>query len=638
MKKCICVCFLIVISFFVVSKTKFSKEKVVVQDNHYLSGIQSKSDRYFIHNNVIKSGYFLNPKSSFAIEFQVDNSEKINYTCDNSTNYMGTGCNIQLIGALGESKNYSLVIYGDVNGNGNRTITDLVQIARHLNGSKELSNEIVKMAADVNQDGEITMDDVSALSSYILSGKNIPVKNDTDSGDVGITIKLSTNSVSINKNETFKVDATINREDVSIIKWTSEDESIAVVDNNGLITGLKEGTTKITVTTSDSSTASVFVKVTVLVPTTGVSLNKQSASLNVKDVMNLVATITPSDASDKTLTWSSSNTNIAEVDQNGHVTTHDVTGTAVIKVVTTNGKSAQCTITVVRPVTGVSLNKKSGSLDKGGTLTLTATVQPSNASNKKVSWSSSDTSIATVDQNGKVKAKKVGTVNIIAKTDSGGKQAKFTLQVKTGYTVLINPSHQAQNPTQSSKKGYKTEKDSMYELAYVVNDVLVTKGYDTFMSNKDGSINKDDNCFTSSDGDRWDTCGPRQIGWLKNKSNNAKTIYVALHSNASNGKGMGPLVLYYSKSSKGKTLATNLCNRLYNLYKNNKKTPTISKASCVSGQTGYEPSMYHTSGGKGVAVLIEVGFHDNANNQKFIQDKSTEIAESIVNAINSYIG
>ena len=199
MKKSICVCLLIVISFFAFGRAKFSKEKVVVQDNHYLSGIQSKSDRYFIYNNVIKSGYFLNPKSSFATEFQVDNSEKINYTCDNSTNYMGTGCNIQLIGALGESKNYSLVIYGDVNGDGNRTITDLVQIARHLNGSKELSNEIVKMAADVNQDGEITMDDVSALSSYILSGKNIPVKNDTDSGDVGITIKLSTNSVSINK-------------------------------------------------------------------------------------------------------------------------------------------------------------------------------------------------------------------------------------------------------------------------------------------------------------------------------------------------------------------------------------------------------------------------------------------------------
>ena len=81
------------------------------------------------------------------------------------------------------------------------------------------------------------------------------------------------------------------------------------------------------------------------------------------------------------------------------------------------------------PVTGVSLDKTSAELDVGGTLTLTATVAPTNATNQNVSWSSSDENVATVE-NGTVTAKAVGTADIIVTTEDGEKEAKCTVTVK----------------------------------------------------------------------------------------------------------------------------------------------------------------------------------------------------------------
>ena len=153
---------------------------------------------------------------------------------------------------------------------------------------------------------------------------------------------------------------------------------------------------------------------------TSVALNKTTLTLDTGKTSNLKATVYPSNASNKKCTWSSSNTSVATVDSNGKVTAKKA-GTATITVTTANGKTASCNVTVqaVQAVpTSVSLNKTSLTLDVGKSYTLTKTVSPSNAVTS-YNWSSSNTSVATVDKNGKVTAKKAGTATITVKTSNG---------------------------------------------------------------------------------------------------------------------------------------------------------------------------------------------------------------------------
>ena len=153
---------------------------------------------------------------------------------------------------------------------------------------------------------------------------------------------------------------------------------------------------------------------------TSVALNKTTLTLDTGKTSNLKATVYPSNASNKKCTWSSSNTSVATVDKNGKVTAKKA-GTATITVKTANGKTASCNVTVqaVQAVpTSVSLNKTSLTLDVGKSYTLTKTVSPSNAATS-YTWRSSNTSVATVDSNGKVTAKKAGTATIMVKTSNG---------------------------------------------------------------------------------------------------------------------------------------------------------------------------------------------------------------------------
>ena len=166
----------------------------------------------------------------------------------------------------------------------------------------------------------------------------------------------------------------------------------------------------------------VALNVTVPAPTvavTGVSLNKTSLSFTgTGSSQTLTATVSPSNATNKTLTWSSSNTSVATV-SNGVVKAVGF-GTATITAKSNNGKTVSCSVTV-NPiaVTGVSLNKSSlNFIGTGSSQTLTATVSPSNATNKTLTWSSSNTSVATVS-NGVVKAVGFGTATITAKSNNG---------------------------------------------------------------------------------------------------------------------------------------------------------------------------------------------------------------------------
>ena len=171
------------------------------------------------------------------------------------------------------------------------------------------------------------------------------------------------------------------------------------------------------------------------VPVTGVTLNKIVLELHMGDSETLKATITPANATNKYVTWTSSKPTVATVDANGKVTAKSL-GMADITVTTKDGGyTATCRVGVVRrpggnvSVTGVTLNKTTLKLGKGASETLTATIAPTNATNKKVTWTSSDPAVATVDASGKVTGVAKGTATITVTTEDGGYTATCAVEV-----------------------------------------------------------------------------------------------------------------------------------------------------------------------------------------------------------------
>ena len=170
---------------------------------------------------------------------------------------------------------------------------------------------------------------------------------------------------------------------------------------------------------------------------TKVSLSKKSVVLVKGRSTTVKATVTPTNATNKKLKWTTSNAKVATVNQSGKITAKG-RGNATIKVMALDGSNKYATIkvTIKQPVTSVKINKKSANLKVKGnakqkTVTLKATVNPKNANNKAVSWKSSNTKIATVNSKGKVTAKKKGTCYITATAKDGSKKsAKCKIVVK----------------------------------------------------------------------------------------------------------------------------------------------------------------------------------------------------------------
>ncbi len=170
-----------------------------------------------------------------------------------------------------------------------------------------------------------------------------------------------------------------------------------------------------------------------IVHVTGISLDKTEYTLNtIGNTLTLKATVLPVDATDKSVSWTSDKEAVATVDANGWVTAKG-NGTATITVKTKDQeKTATCAITVAQWVTSVTLNNPSLTLNEGQEQTLIPTVNPSNAADKSLNWVSSDTSVATVNAEGKVTAVSKGTATIKAEAkDGSGKYASCSVTVKT---------------------------------------------------------------------------------------------------------------------------------------------------------------------------------------------------------------
>ena len=277
------------------------------------------------------------------------------------------------------------------------------------------------MQLSTSCDGPIPESDVIAVAGVTLGKTSLEL---TEGDEITLTVTINPANAT-NKNVT----------------WNSSDSSVASV-SDGRVTAVKAGTATITVTTEDGGKiATCEVKVNAktvepeVVAVTGVTLDKTSVELTEGDETTLTATVNPDNATNKNVTWKSSDSSVAEV-VDGKVTAVKA-GSATITVTTEDGgKTATCEVKVnaktVEPevvaVTGVTLDKTSVELTEGDETTLTATVNPDNATNKNVTWKSSDSSVATV-VDGKVTAVKAGTATITVTTEDGGKTATCEVKV-----------------------------------------------------------------------------------------------------------------------------------------------------------------------------------------------------------------
>ena len=229
------------------------------------------------------------------------------------------------------------------------------------------------------------------------------------------------------------------------VTWSSSDPTVAAVSEAGVVTAAKVGTATITVVSADDNTKQATCVVTVVntvVAVESVTLDKATLSVKVSETAPLAATVAPADATNKEVTWTSSDPAVATVSSAG-VVSGIKAGTATVTVasVADPTKKATCAVTVTAtpapvpvPVSGVALNKTALVIEVADTELLVATVSPSNATNKAVLWTTSNSNVATVSDAGLVTAIVSGTATITA-TSVADPTKTATCAVKVNVTA-----------------------------------------------------------------------------------------------------------------------------------------------------------------------------------------------------------
>ena len=289
--------------------------------------------------------------------------------------------------------------------------------ASHIDGKVVISENGAIIKESKNESGAIIDNIEVKTSSEVVIGtdvKNLDVMTKTsnltiNSGSDVTKLTVSTNA----KGSTFTVKGKVKELYTNVDITVNVSGTVEKTSGKGTVNGIS---------------------------VTGVKLDKTTAQMKPGETLKLTATVEPSNATNKEVTWKSSNEKVATVDQSGNVKAV-AKGEATITVTTKDGgHKATCTVTVNEnvqnvPVSGVSISGNT-EINEGATTQLKATVTPENATNKKVTWASSNTEVATVDSDGLVTGVKEGTTTITVTTEDNGKTASCTVTVKSTRTEV----------------------------------------------------------------------------------------------------------------------------------------------------------------------------------------------------------
>jgi uncharacterized protein YjdB len=287
--------------------------------------------------------------------------------------------------------------------------------------------------------------------------------DDPASDDYIYKIDLDKTQASLPVGGTVQLTATIypSTAKYTMLKWFSDDESVAMVGADGLVRGVGPGLTIIRINDIRNRiypTTCAIAVYAVSVPVTGVSIDKSETTVSVNGSERLNHTVEPSNATNKNVTWSSNDASIVTVDNNGNIT-GIAAGSATITLTSEDGGfTSSCVVTVINeaiPVTGLSLNKTAVTVSVNGTEQLVATVAPENATNKNVTWSSNAADVATVSSEGVITGIAAGTATVTATSEDGGFTSSSVITVqeavipvtgvslsKTVLTVSVNGTEQ----------------------------------------------------------------------------------------------------------------------------------------------------------------------------------------------------
>ena len=292
-----------------------------------------------------------------------------------------------------------------------------------INGSD--SDFIVEWSSD-NED-VVKVDQIGNLTPVTVGTATITAK--TLGGTVGtqkVTVVNTATSLSLPTSSTVargsqkKITATVSPDPTSSkITWTSSDDGVASVDQNGNVTGVSIGQAVITAATDNGYSDTCTV--TVNAPVTSMQFERPSVTIYKNDTDKLNLITDPADTTD-TISYSSSSSSYVTVSSDGTITSKSSARTVTITATAASGVKAYCTVTVIDqpvPVTSVTLDSNAKSVQAGEVFKLAETILPENATNKSVHWSSTDESVATVNQDGTVTAVAEGKVVITVESENG---------------------------------------------------------------------------------------------------------------------------------------------------------------------------------------------------------------------------
>lgn len=283
------------------------------------------------------------------------------------------------------------------------------------------------------------------LCVFLVTACNPDSSSSDDDGSISVNgVSITSNATEVVVGATLQLSATVSPSDAAnkAVVWSSGDNTKATVSATGLVTGVSAGTVTITVTTEDGDFAdTIALTITASdsadpVSVTGVNVSASETSLAAGYTLQLTAAVEPADASNKTVTWSSSDDTKATVSTSGLVT-GVAAGTVTITATTTDGDfTGTIDLTITNPidVTGVTIGENDQTLSLEEMFQLTATVAPADATNKNLTWTSSDDTVATVSETGLVTANKVGSAIITVTTEDGDFQDSVQIEVP-GITI-----------------------------------------------------------------------------------------------------------------------------------------------------------------------------------------------------------
>lgn len=375
------------------------------------------------------------------------------------------------------------------------SVEDATLIQKNVVGMTTFDEKQIKLY-DLNKDGVITVVDSTLVQKIIVGLIKEPTEEQPTTAEstteptteavtepttvpkpttIPKSVKLDKSSITLGTTETYTLKTTVENGTLSQVSFTTDNSKVAGIDNNGKITAVGVGTSKITAKTYNGKTASCTVTVKKLADS--ITLNKTSITLGVGEKYDLNSSI-PNNTAAYYRLYYSNNTAIAPVQKAGGLVTAKTAGTTTIRCKLSNGKEAICKVTVKSAPSRVTVSDKSATLKVGQSKTLKATLN-NNAYSYRSTWTSSNTYVATVNSTGKISAKSQGTATITYKTYNG-KTASCKLTVSGSVAKCIDVSTWQGsidfNKVKSAgynyviiRAGYgkeKSQKDNMFETNY----------------------------------------------------------------------------------------------------------------------------------------------------------------------------